>query len=584
MNEKEKLEQPKLVEVEESPPEVVESLSQCAEVESTPEITEPASAPTKPEVAAYGDLEQVLPEGEKGSPQEADNFDFPQFEKRLIALFADSLVVSFITAIFITAIMSAIVFNGGDEVSVFLKQLQAALFAKPLDCFVLVWLVSLLNLFTSGILLIVFLLLLGHNGPSSLTSPTFVCGLFAILGPIIQIVYQTIFISGKRQATLGKMITGVRIVGINRQPLHPLRALYRECICSLEFLTFHIFTFLPFVFRKGKNPQPLHDMIAGSMSVSRHAGLSKAELGELIPLGLAFISVGALFAASYIYESSFGKITGAKQVEDARKLFGDGSESHLRQLWRYTMKRVDAGDFNRPNCTKDEMHSCVDITSKLAYSWGRRDQRVQELAKAILTNSTIERYPEDHEKLLRIASNYSDLDGDDYGYTPIGDLCQIYLKKIKSHPDGSCDYLHKIITETGRSRLTISRDKSKLLAAYVSSAAALNSEYDLRNATKSLKQVSYGLSDIRTFYSSYWDYRLGQLLLAENYLREGQSHTAAGIVSELSERESENSVQDLLHSPRSKPSEIEEKVLQSLGQEFPGIVVQLKPSYWRYSQ
>lgn len=584
MNEKEKLEQPKLVEVEKSPPEVVESSSQCAEVENTPETSEPASAPAKPEVAAYGDLEQALPETDKGTIEIAEIFDFQQFEKRLIALFADSLIVSFITAIFIAAIMSVVVFDGGDEVSVFLKQLQSALFAKPLDCFVLVWLSSLLNLFTSGILLIVFLLLLNHFGISSLTSPTFVCGLFAILGPIIQIVYQTIFLSGKRQATIGKMITGVRIVGINRQPLRPIRALYRECICSLEFLTFHIFTFLPFVLKKGKNPQPLHDMIAGSISVSRPAGLSKAELSEFIPFGLAVISIGVLFAASYIYESSFGKIAGEKQIEEARKLFGDGSESHLRQLWRYTLKRVDAGDYNKSTCSLGEIRGSVDTTLMLASSWGMNDQRVMELAEALLKNSIVVQYPELQEKLLKIVTNRLVLDGDRFEYTPFGDLCQLYLAKIRSHPEGSFDNLYKIVNEIAYSRLKVSNNKFKLLTAYLTSAKAANSEFHLFNAVRYMKSVKISTANIKPLHWSYWDYRLYQLLLAEQYIQDNEFSYADQILTELKDFEYETRNQELLKSPRLRADDIEEKVIQQLSQEFPDLVVQLKPSYWRYSQ
>lgn len=579
MNEKEKLEQPKLVEVEESLPEVVESSSQCAEVENTPETSEPASAPAKPEVAAYGDLEEVS-SVESGRALETipDEFKEILVIDRIMALLIDNAIVSTIVTIFFMSVMFIVEFTGGDPTSQLLSQLQASITGNQLQCFFTMWLITFFNYLAPGIAFLMIVTSL------FLSSASFDIFLFVALTSVTQIAYQTSLISGKRQASIGKWIAGFKVVAEDGSSLGLGRVLLRECISCFELFTFRLGTLVYFLASDCSNYRPLHDRLTRSMAVKRKYVLSALELAELLPFGLALVSIAFLFIATTIYEVTYGKIADAKQVETARSLFGEGSESHLRQLWLFTKKRIEAGDYKSSFATRKDHEKAFGVISVLSSKWGNRDSRVSSITKLFLTNSLIARFPDLRESALKIAIKQTDNHADSDNFTPYGDLCLLYLAKAKSQPVENNQDLYKTIYEIGKSKLTHSDNKVKLLAAYMCAMDALGLEYELSHQIPTYEKANYRIEDCDALGWSYWDYRLFQLLLAENYLRDHRTFEAEQMISDLSEWESQAGHEKKLQTPRSKPNPIEEKTIENLSREFPRLAVQLKPSYWKYSQ
>lgn len=587
MNEKEKLDQPKLVEVEESPLEIsgaplqfdeaVDSASpiETASVTSSKTRAEPTSI-----VASYGDLEEVS-SIESGRALETipDEFKEILMVDRLIALLIDNVIVATIATVFFMSLMSIVGITGGDVTSEFLRELQTLMTTNPIGSFCWVWVITFFNCLAPGVALWLFSPL--SFGPSA----TFkISMIFIALAPIVQIAYQTAFIAGRRQASIGKMFAGIKIVSLDGSPPGLGKAFLRECISCIEFLTFQSITIVYLFALDRSNRRILHDALTRTVAVKRKYGLSKHEVSELLPFGLAFMSIAFLFLGSNIYEATYGKIADAKQIETARTLFGENSDGHLRQLWRYTKKRIEAGDYNKSFTTEKDLQEICNLIQLLTIKWSNRDPRLAALTKVFLTDSAVAKYPALHEKALTLAVSQLYNRGDSDNYTPHGDLCLIYLARAKALPDQDSQSLYQKICDIGKSKLTLSENKFKLLAAYLSAMDALGLEYELSEHIRTFGAAGYNIEDCDRLHWSYWDYRLFKLLLAEDYAQQGSKYAAAEMITALTEWENAPGNEARVKTPRVKQNAIEEKTIESLSRTFPRLTVQLKPSYWKYSQ
>ena len=136
----------------------------------------------------------------------------------------------------------------------------------------------------------------------------------------------------------------------------------------------------------------------------------------------------------------------------------------------------------------------------------------------------------------------------------------------------------------GKLRLANSDNKYTFLAAYLSATEALGYESDLKDAMNDMAAVPYSIEDMDRLHWSYWDYRLFQLVLADYYMQRSNSYAASHIISSLADWETQPGNEAKLRTPREKPNLLEEQSIENLSHEFPRLAVQLKPSYWRYSQ
>lgn len=583
MQEKEKLEQPKLVEVEKvstNPANYSTSNSDTSDLLTTivlPKTTEQSTKEKKPESAAYGDLEEDNQHDSPTRLKPPAYLERQQFYQRAVARIIDCVVVTTIATAFYVTVMTVVVFTGGDPDSLRLAEIQQGIKDNTINTAIQIWFSTLCYTMIPGMLFVELMQTVTH----ARTLMDFASFFLAALGPVVQIVYQTVYISGRKQATIGKMITGICIVDLDAKPLTPSRALVRELLFSLDFVFFFMPTVLREVIKKIDYPRPLHDLLTGATSVERRAGLSKGEQGELIPIGLAFLSIAIMFSAGAIFEHFYGDVAESGQVETARKLFGAESETHLRQLWRYTKKRIDAGEYNKPDISEKEFQDVTQTIQTLAKHWGNEDTRVAALYRPLLFDSPIAKYPIEHEKLLIIATDIDFTFRRHNDYLLNGDLCQIYLGKIRNSPSDKQKALYQKVYLLSKYFPHGSVDNYKMTAAFLKSAEALGHESALRNAIQLDGLQNLSIDGLEDLHLTYWDYRLYKLILADEFVRYQELNSARMLVSGLLNLEEQPANEARISTPRDKPSLLEEKVLKSLSQEFPALTKKLKPSYWK---
>jgi uncharacterized RDD family membrane protein YckC len=129
-------------------------------------------------------------------------------------------------------------------------------------------------------------------------------GLIYLLYPVVSAAYYAGFESSSKQATLGKMAVGIKVVDRDGRRLSLMHALGRWLSVALNYLTLYIgYLMAAFTDRK----RGLHDMVAGTLVVDRwaytaHPQWQVRELGTVakvilivmgILYGLMFLAVGA---------------------------------------------------------------------------------------------------------------------------------------------------------------------------------------------------------------------------------------------------------------------------------------------------
>ncbi len=559
MREKEKLEQPKLVEVVEASANSPTRLNpnSCTVDQPTnidlPAISDQSAKEKEPEVAAYGDLEE---DNQKSSPtrlKPPDYLERQQFYQRAVARIIDCVIATTIATAFYITVMTVVVFTGGDPDSLRLAEIQQGIKDNTFNTAIQIWFSTLCYTMIPGMLLVELMQTISH----ARTLMDFASFFLAALGPVVQIIYQTIYVSGRKQATIGKMITGVRIVDLDAKSLNFSRALARELLFSLDFVFFFMPTVLREVVKKIDYPRPLHDLLTGATSVERRAGLSKGEQGEILPIGLAFLSILIMFSASAIFEHFYGNVVEAGQVETARKLFGAESETHLRQLWRSTRKRIDAGEFSKPDISEKEFQDVTQTIQTLSKHWGNEDARVAALYRSLLFDSPVAKYPIEHEKLLIIATDIDFTFRRHNDYLLNGDLCQIYLGKIQNTPIEKQKALYQKVYLLSRYFPHGSVQNYKMTAAFLKSAEALGHETELRNAIQLDGLQNLTIDELESLHLTYWDYRLYKLILADEFVRYQEVNNARMLVSGLLNLEEQPANEARLSTPRDKPSMLE---------------------------
>lgn len=584
MQEKEKLEQPKLVEIEESNsstelnvPAGDESNSTASPQQEPASQSAPATTESDETLSVYGDLEDVT-----ASEKKDDQKTLPPgaseilVTDRILAYIIDTCIVSTISTLFFLALMSIVVFNGGDYASIFLSKLQASMAESPTQLLIWVW-----SFTTYNCVIPLFAWIFLAYTTRDFSSASFIAFIFMILGPVVRLAYQSVFVSGRRQATVGMMFSGIKVERVDGSRLGILSALFRELIIFFEFLTFYILAFFPFIASVQPDPRRLHDKLSGAILVRRRYGLTLHEFSELLPIGLAAISVAALILGSNIYEANFGKAADLRQLEVIRKANGENSENYMRQLWRYTLKRADAGDYANTFTSKSDLQKSISTIELLSECWGDKDERVSTLTKTLIKNSSPNRFLKERETLLNLAMVQKPQQGDTKDYAPTGELCQIYLARAKALPNEQSLALYQKIYDLGKSKLDKSVNTYKLRSAFMCAADALGYQQELLAQMNDYKEEKYSIEDLNKLNWSYWDYRLFQLMLADHSQFILHNHCAE-IISDLSTWEQQPGNEVRLKTPRAKPDPIEERTIERLSRSYPTLMVQLKPSYWKY--
>lgn len=587
MQEKEKLEQPKLVETEEENFRFCEAPQPAVDSEKTSTISTAANnnspqpvhiceEPSKI-VSAYGDLEEVSPD-----KSNIDSKDIYQGRKeilmvdRILAYIIDTCIVSTISTLFFMAIMSILIFNGGDFVSNSLSDLQREMTGNMWQAFSIVWSITTFSCVAPFLGFITFILLFRDFSAASLMAEFFVA-----LGPIARLVYQAAYIAGKRQATVGMMFCGIKVQRIDGGRLSLGQSILRELIIFVEYLTFQILTFLPVIFSLNSEDHRMHDKITGTVLAPRKYGLSKHEIAELLPFGLAIGSVAISFVVGNFYEATLGQATDLKQLEFFRAVYGENSENYLRHRWRYTAKRAKAGDFNKNLTNEKDLQSLISFIQNISARWGENDDKVLVLTRTVIQNTPANRFLKEREILLNMALRQSPEHSDTKSFAPNGELALLYLDRAKSLSYDQSFELYRKIYALGKSKLHSGTEDFKLRAAFMCAADALGHEEEIREQMYAYDSRSYKIDDIDELHWSYWDYRLFQLMLAE-YMQTKPGFRTADIIKELTDWEQQPGHEARLKTPRAKPDPIEERTIERLSQSYPTLMVQLKPSYWKY--
>jgi len=87
-----------------------------------------------------------------------------------------------------------------------------------------------------------------------------------LLAPVLDVIYRVLMESSEKQATIGKMMLGIKVTDLNGARITPLRALGRQFAMGVSFVMLCIgFVMAGFTARK----QALHDMLAGTLVVNR---------------------------------------------------------------------------------------------------------------------------------------------------------------------------------------------------------------------------------------------------------------------------------------------------------------------------
>lgn len=584
MQEKEKLEQPKLVEIEESNSSTELNVPADDESNSTaspqPEPASqhvPAPSASDETLSVYGDLEDVT-----ASEKKDDQKTLPPgaseilVTDRILAYIIDTCIVSTISTIFFISIMSIVVFNGGDYASIFLSKLQSSMSESPTQLLTCIWSFTAYNC-----VIPLFAWIFLAYTTRDFSSASLIAFIFMLLGPLVRLIYHCAFISGKRQATVGMMFSGIKVERVDGSRLGILRSLFREFIIFFEFFTFYVLAFCPFTTSVPPDSRRLHDKLTGVVSVRRKYGLSMHELNELLPMGLAAISVAALIVSSNLYEANFGKVADLRQLEAIRKTNGENSENYRRQLWRYTLKRADAGDYANTFTSKSDLQKSISTIELLSECWGDKDERVSALTKALIKNGSPNRFLKERETLLNLAMVQKPQEGDTRDYAPTGELCQIYLARARALPNEPSLELYRKIYILGKSKLDKSVNTYKLRSAFMCAADALGYQQELLAQMNDYGEEKYSIEDLNKLNWSYWDYRLFQLMLADHSQFILHNHSAE-IISDLSTWEQQPGNEVRLKTPRAKPDPIEERTIERLSRSYPTLMVQLKPSYWKY--
>lgn len=526
--------------------------------------------------AVYGDLElDSNSNGNQDKSAETFEIDQEKFYLRCVARVIDSMIVAALAIGLLTTIMSSIVITGGDESSTSLREMQnSMLMPQAPSVLFFAWLSALFFALVPGIAII------GIAGIAlyDVSFKDILTCLNLLFVPVLGAIYQTLFLASKQQASIGKLLLGIRIVTKDGNKPSFLQCACRELIFLLSSLTFHVCTALPSLFSKVPNVPPLHDIIAKTASVGRKEALTASDFRGLLPFALAILSVVTISVAGTIYESTFGRESGARDVETAKALFGENSDVYLRQLWRYTNKRVLAGDYNHASKGVEDFKNLVGIAQLLNYRWGAHDVRVKELSRNILTETGMARYPGSYEMVMTLAANPEIYLGDETGFTPFGDLCQLYLSEAKKCPPETARGIYQKIYSLGKRRLASSSEKYKFLAAYLSATDALGYEKDLKEAIRDNSLSSYSLNDLERLHWSYWDYRLYKLIEADQPTSYGYYGDHVQIVSDLLKSESNPENKSYFSVPRATPNALEQKTIEHLGRY---LTRDLKPSYWK---
>lgn len=573
MQEKEKLEQPKLVEVDEVSEDGPVAISQPEPVSET--VQEPPIS-VQP-LSVYGDLEDITASkrkvGQENVPAGASEI---LLSDRLIAYIIDTCIVSTISTLFFMALMSIVVFNGGDYASIFLSKLQSSMSESPMQVLFYVWSFTAYNCVVP-----LFAWIFLAYTTRDFSSASLIAFIFMLLGPVVRLLYQCAFISGKRQATVGMMFSGIKVERVDGSRFGVLRALFRELLIFIEFATFYIFVFFPFITSAPRDPRPLHEKLTGTVLVRRKYGLTMHEFSELLPIGLAAISVAAFILGSNLFEANFGKAADLRKLEIIRKANGEDSENYLRHLWRYNLKRADAGDYASAFADKTDLQKSISTIELLSKRWGHKDERVTALTKILIKKTPPNRFPKERELLLNLAIVQRPEDGDSKDYAPTGELCQLYLARAKALPYEQSLELYQKIYNLGKTKLDRSVNTYKLRSAFMCAADALGYEEEMQAQMNEYEKENYTIEDLNRLNWNYWDYRLSQLMLAD-HVQLISGDKAAEIISNLSDWEQQPGHEAHLKTPRAKPDPIEERTIERLSQSYPTLMVQLKPSYWKY--
>lgn len=137
--------------------------------------------------------------------------------------------------------------------------------------------------------------MIGNNSAASGPALLGMMGLVYLLYPVVSAVYYAGFESSSRQATLGKMAVGIKVVDSDGRRLSLMHALGRWLSVTLNYLTLYI-GYLMAAFTERK--RGLHDMVAGTLVVDRwaytaHPQWQVRELGTVAKVIL--IVMGALY-------------------------------------------------------------------------------------------------------------------------------------------------------------------------------------------------------------------------------------------------------------------------------------------------
>jgi uncharacterized RDD family membrane protein YckC len=145
--------------------------------------------------------------------------------------------------------------------------------------------------------------MIGRDSSAGSTAVLGMMGLVYLLYPVVSAAYYAGFESSSKQATLGKMAVGIKVVDRDGRRLSLKHALGRWLSAGLNYLTLYIgYLMAAFTDRK----RGLHDMVAGTLVVDRwaytaHPQWQVRSLGTVAKVILIVMGVlyGLMFVAIF---------------------------------------------------------------------------------------------------------------------------------------------------------------------------------------------------------------------------------------------------------------------------------------------
>jgi uncharacterized RDD family membrane protein YckC len=147
--------------------------------------------------------------------------------------------------------------------------------------------------------------MIGSNGEPDWVQFSGVYGLLMVISLSITFFYHTLMESSSMQGSLGKQVVGIKVTDVDGRRITFGRAALRWVSTFLSYLSLYIgFIMAGFTERK----QALHDMIAGTLVVDKHAFTAKSNLqkDELGGCALAIIICWAILIVGIISLVAFG--------------------------------------------------------------------------------------------------------------------------------------------------------------------------------------------------------------------------------------------------------------------------------------